>query len=173
MKILRNLAIYAATGALILALGSVAWSQQTGNGNSPNNAHGNSTNNSDNGNNGGNNNGSYNSGNGVAHGAMSTQGNGSLDGSGMDASTAGRRSTIPPGDGSSAPPQTEEEMAKLRNIERQKKLEDDTAKLLSLANELKADVDKSTKDMLSLDVVKKADEIEKLAHSVKERMKGT
>jgi hypothetical protein len=33
-------------------------------------------------------------------------------------------------------------------------------------------VDKSTKDTLSLDVVKKADEIEKLAHSVKEKMKN-
>jgi hypothetical protein len=33
-------------------------------------------------------------------------------------------------------------------------------------------VDKSDKNTLSLDVVRKADEIEKLAHSVKERMKG-
>jgi hypothetical protein len=37
---------------------------------------------------------------------------------------------------------------------------------------LKAQVDKSTKDTLSVDVIKKAEEIEKLAHSVKERMKG-
>jgi len=68
---------------------------------------------------------------------------------------------------------TEEEMEKLRNSERQKKLVEDTEKLLALANELKLDVDKSSKDMLSLDVVRKADEIEKLAHSVKEKMKGT
>jgi hypothetical protein len=67
----------------------------------------------------------------------------------------------------------EEEQAKLRNTDRQRKLVDDTQKLLSLANELKVDVDKSNKDTLSLDVIKKADEIEKLAHSVKERMKGT
>jgi nitric oxide reductase activation protein len=66
----------------------------------------------------------------------------------------------------------EEEQAKMRNIERQKHLVEDTEKLLSLANELKADVDKSNKDTLSLDVVRKADEIEKLAHAVKERMKG-
>jgi len=57
------------------------------------------------------------------------------------------------------------------NTERQKKLLDDTQKLLALATELKTAVDKSTKDTLSLDVIKKADEIEKLAHSVKERMK--
>jgi hypothetical protein len=68
---------------------------------------------------------------------------------------------------------TEEEMEKLRNSERQKRLIEDTEKLLTLANELKTDVDKSSKDTLSLDVVRKADEIEKLAHSVKEKMKGT
>jgi hypothetical protein len=44
--------------------------------------------------------------------------------------------------------------------------------LLVLATDLKAQVDKSTKDTLSVDVIKKAEEIEKLAHSVKERMKG-
>ena len=58
------------------------------------------------------------------------------------------------------------------NDDRQKRLVEDTTKLLALANELKAAVDKSNKDTLSLDVVRKADEIEKLAHSVKERMKG-
>jgi nitric oxide reductase activation protein len=66
----------------------------------------------------------------------------------------------------------EQNLAKLRNTERQKQLVSDTQKLLALAQELKADVDKSTKDTLSVDVVRKADEIEKLAHSVKEKMKG-
>ena len=66
----------------------------------------------------------------------------------------------------------EDEQAKMRNAERQKKLVEDTTRLLALANELKASVDKSDKNTLSLDVVRKADEIEKLAHSVKERMKG-
>jgi hypothetical protein len=61
---------------------------------------------------------------------------------------------------------------KMRNNDRQKKLVADTDKLLSLATDLKQQVDKSTKDTLSVDVIKKADEIEKLAHSVKERMKG-
>ena len=49
----------------------------------------------------------------------------------------------------------------------------DTAQLDQLANELKVEMDKSTKDTLSLNVIKKAKEIEKLAHSVKEKMKGT
>jgi hypothetical protein len=65
-----------------------------------------------------------------------------------------------------------EQQAKLQNNDRQKRLVADTDKLLALATDLKAQVDKSTKDTLSVDVIKKADEIEKLAHSVKERMKG-
>jgi hypothetical protein len=69
-------------------------------------------------------------------------------------------------------PHREEQQAKLRNNDRQKRLVADTDKLLSLATDLKQQVDKSTKDTLSVDVIKKADEIEKLAHSVKERMKG-
>ena len=55
--------------------------------------------------------------------------------------------------------------------QRQKELTGDTAKLLTLANELKAEMDKSTKDTLSLSVVKKADEVEKLAHKVRDEMK--
>ena len=52
------------------------------------------------------------------------------------------------------------------------KPERDTDILLKLANELKQDVDKSNENTLSLEVVKKAEEIEKLAHSVKEKMKA-
>jgi len=44
--------------------------------------------------------------------------------------------------------------------------------LLKLSVELKQFVDKSDENVLSLDVIKRADEIEKLAHSVKEKMKG-
>lgn len=49
----------------------------------------------------------------------------------------------------------------------------DTARLYQLANELKAEMDKSTKDTLSLSVIKKADEVEKLAHKVRAEMKAT
>jgi hypothetical protein len=41
------------------------------------------------------------------------------------------------------------------------------ADLLKMAMDLKAEVDKSNKDQLSLSVVRKADEIEKLAHKVR------
>ena len=60
----------------------------------------------------------------------------------------------------------------MREDERHKRLQADTAKLVELTNELKAEVDKAAKDELSVDVVKKAAEIEKLAHDVKERMKS-
>lgn len=47
----------------------------------------------------------------------------------------------------------------------------DTDRLYQLAQELKAEVAKSNKDTLSLSVIKKATEVEKLAKSLKDRMK--
>jgi hypothetical protein len=55
--------------------------------------------------------------------------------------------------------------------EHKRQISDDSAKLLTLAMALKAEVDKTNKDMLSLDVIRKADEIEKLAHNVRDKMK--
>jgi hypothetical protein len=63
-------------------------------------------------------------------------------------------------------------IAKRLNHERQVQLQHDTDSLLKLATELKKYVDKSNENTLSLDVVKKAEEIEKLARSVKEKMKA-
>jgi hypothetical protein len=65
-----------------------------------------------------------------------------------------------------------EKMEKARNADRQKHLVQDTDKLLALAKELKEDVAKSNEDTLSVNVVKKAGEIEKLAKSVKDRMRS-
>jgi hypothetical protein len=59
------------------------------------------------------------------------------------------------------------------NAERKKQIADDSARLLKLAADLKAEVDKSTKDTLSLNVIRLADEIENLARDVKEKMKLT
>jgi spore coat polysaccharide biosynthesis protein SpsF (cytidylyltransferase family) len=67
----------------------------------------------------------------------------------------------------------EREMAKKANQARQADLKRDTEKLLKLATDLKEYVDKTNENMLSVDVVKKAEEIEKLARSVKEKMKGS
>lgn len=51
-------------------------------------------------------------------------------------------------------------------------LKTDTDKLLKLSIELKEYVDKSDENVLSLNVIKKAEEIEKLAKSVRDKMKG-
>lgn len=59
------------------------------------------------------------------------------------------------------------------NIERKRQIADDAARLLQLATELKAEVDKTDKDTLSLNVIRKAETIEKLAKGVKEKMKLT
>lgn len=88
--------------------------------------------------------------------------------------------TRPPNvDGTVAPVDTDEtrerlarDMAKKANVQRQAALKNDTDKLVKLADELKEYVDKSNESILSLDVMKKAEEIEKLARSVKEKMKG-
>jgi hypothetical protein len=62
-------------------------------------------------------------------------------------------------------------MEKERNSMRQQQIVDETNQLLDLAKQLKAAVDKSSKDQLSLSVVNTATEIEKLAKSVKEKMR--
>jgi hypothetical protein len=59
------------------------------------------------------------------------------------------------------------------NTERKRQIADDTSKLLELATQLKAEVDKTSKDTLSLNVIRKAESIEKLARGVKEKMKLT
>ena len=56
--------------------------------------------------------------------------------------------------------------------QRHKHMMTDADKLLQLATELKEEVDKSTKNEMSVPTIRKAAEIEKLAHDVKERMKG-
>ena len=64
------------------------------------------------------------------------------------------------------------EMAKQANLKRQEDLKRDTEKLLQLANELKTYVDKTNENVMSLEVMKKTEEIEKLARSVREKMKA-
>lgn len=61
---------------------------------------------------------------------------------------------------------------RMQNDDRYKRMVNDTEKLLALSTELKEDVGKASKNELSLDVIKKAAEIEKLAHDVKERMRS-
>jgi len=64
------------------------------------------------------------------------------------------------------------ERLKMANDDRHKRLAQDADKLVALSNELKTDVSKAGKDELSMDVIRKAAEIEKLAHDVQSRMKN-
>jgi sirohydrochlorin ferrochelatase len=56
--------------------------------------------------------------------------------------------------------------------ERHQHMAADADKLLQLATELKADVDKSSKNETSVSAYNKADAIERLAHDVKQRLKN-
>jgi len=69
--------------------------------------------------------------------------------------------------------QTKKQNFEAINTERRKIIADESALLLKLATELKTEVDKTGKDTLSLNVVRKADMVEKLARDVKEKMKLT
>jgi hypothetical protein len=98
------------------------------------------------------------------------------------AQTPGQRQTppIPPRTDINSPITSEDEatsrmtseMARKAAKERIAELKTDTDRLLKLSVELKQSVDKSNENVLSVDVIKKAEEIEKLAHSVREKMKG-
>jgi hypothetical protein len=61
---------------------------------------------------------------------------------------------------------------KALNKQRQADLKKDTDKLYQLATELKQAVDKTNENTLSLEVIRKADEIEKLAKEVRKKMKN-
>jgi hypothetical protein len=59
------------------------------------------------------------------------------------------------------------------NAARHKLLTDESAELLALATQLKTEMEKTDKDTLSLGVIRKAEQIEKLAKDVKAQMKMT
>jgi hypothetical protein len=54
---------------------------------------------------------------------------------------------------------------------KQKLLDDQAQSLVTMANELKTAVDKTNKNILSLEVVRKAEQIELLAHKMKDQGK--
>jgi hypothetical protein len=64
------------------------------------------------------------------------------------------------------------ERTRMVNDDRHKRMAEDADKLVALSNELKADVAKTGKDELSVEVLRKAAEIEKLAHDLQNRMKN-
>jgi hypothetical protein len=85
--------------------------------------------------------------------------------------------TMPDASGARRPPTPDEirrkkAMEKALAHQRFLEMQRDTDRLFSLATDLKKEVDAAGQDTLSLDVIKKAETIEKLAKSVKQRMKG-
>jgi hypothetical protein len=78
----------------------------------------------------------------------------------------------PPADEDDARARITRDMEKKAAKARAAALKADTDKLLKLSVELKDYVDKADENVLSLDVIKKAEEIEKLAKSVKDKMRG-
>jgi spore coat polysaccharide biosynthesis protein SpsF (cytidylyltransferase family) len=74
---------------------------------------------------------------------------------------------------SSDPQQRIQQLAIAHTVsERQVQLRIDTAKLVALTAELKEHVDKTGGNILSMEVIKKAQEIQKLAKSVQDKMKN-
>jgi hypothetical protein len=65
----------------------------------------------------------------------------------------------------------ERNQIKALNKERQEALKKDTDKLYKLATELKQSVDKTNEHILSVSVINKADEIERLAKEIRKKMK--
>ncbi len=65
----------------------------------------------------------------------------------------------------------EHERVKAMNKDRAARIKRDTDQLLELATELKQYVDKTNENVLSVDVIRKAEAVEKLAKSIREKMK--
>jgi hypothetical protein len=71
-------------------------------------------------------------------------------------------------------PQASESGSRLQapaDDQRRKQISVDSTQLLAMAVDLKAEVDRTNKDTLSINVIRKADAIEKLAKTVKEKIK--
>lgn len=92
--------------------------------------------------------------------------------SGIEQRTEHSRMGQPEQQGETIPKDIADKMAKEQLKGRYDRLKRDSEKLLELATELKQYVDKSGENVMSLEVIKKCDEIEKLSKSVRTKMKG-
>jgi TolA-binding protein len=78
--------------------------------------------------------------------------------------------------GMGAPPVTsgndaQKQQAQAANLQRQEEIRRDAEKMFQLTADLKDYLQKNDQRVMSLDAIKKAEQIEKLAHSVKSKMK--
>ncbi len=69
-------------------------------------------------------------------------------------------------------PHLPESYARMQNTERQRRLVGDTERLLTLTNQLKASIESSGSENLTPEMLRQMDEIEKLARSVKNKMRN-
>ena len=76
------------------------------------------------------------------------------------------------GDDDEATIHMEQERARLEANDRQKHLLEDTARLVPLSSQLQAEVEKSGKFVTSVTAIHEAEDIEKLAHSIRDRLKN-
>ncbi len=74
--------------------------------------------------------------------------------------------------GPDIPADMQRKQMKELNQERHATLKKDTDKLLQVATELKQQVDKTNENQLSLEVIRKTEEVEKLAKAIREKMKN-
>jgi hypothetical protein len=72
---------------------------------------------------------------------------------------------VTPGDG------IQQQQAKAANLQRQAEIKRDTEKMFQLTAELKQSLETSGQNVMSMDDLKKVEQIEKLAHGVKSKMK--
>jgi hypothetical protein len=91
--------------------------------------------------------------------------------------TAGQNPNLPQEKNATPDPKPENPLApaaeKRMLEENEKDIKKKVEKLYDLATELKAEVDKTdSSKVLSLNLIRKAEEIEKLAHDIKNRSKG-
>lgn len=76
------------------------------------------------------------------------------------------------GPGISVPPSIRYHQQKMLAEKGERELKQETTQLLQLAQQLKASVDKTNRDVLSIEVIKKTKEIEKLAKQIREKMQN-
>ncbi len=65
----------------------------------------------------------------------------------------------------------QQQQAKAANEQRQVEIKRDTEKMFQLTAELKESLEKSSQNVMSMDDLKKVEQIEKLAHGVKSKMR--
>lgn len=90
----------------------------------------------------------------------------------QDALPQGRPSPTSPQPATPAQIEMQKRVVKQRNQERLVRVKKDTDQLLELATQLKKAVDEANEQTLSLEVVRKAAQIEKLAKQVRQKMAG-